>query len=44
MNAADMIATFAAAVRQRGLVPPDDLITDGRIHRSARIVRRECRP
>jgi hypothetical protein len=41
MNAAYVIATFAA-MPQRGLVPLDHLI--GRIHRCARIVRREVSP
>jgi hypothetical protein len=44
MNAADVIAAFAAAMPQRGLVPLDHLITDGRIDRCARIVRREVPP
>ena len=41
MNAADVIAAFAAAMPQHGRAPMDHLITDGRIHRCARIVRRE---
>ena len=43
INAADVIAAFAVAM-PRGLVPLDHLITDGRIHRCARIVRREVSP
>jgi hypothetical protein len=27
------IAEFSDAMRRRGLIPPDDLIADGRLHR-----------
>src|SRR5262245_51278740 len=33
MNAADVIAAFSDAMRRRGLIPPSDLIADGRLHR-----------
>ena len=28
----DAIAAFSDAIRQRGLIPPNDLIADGRLH------------
>ena len=31
-NASDVIAAFTDAMRQRGLIPPNDLIADGRLH------------
>src|SRR5262245_2862565 len=33
MNATDVIADFADAMRRRGLIPPPDLIADGQLHR-----------
>jgi hypothetical protein len=32
-SASEVLAAFADAMRQRGLIPPDDLIADGRLHR-----------